>query len=225
MSRFLALLAGVALTGFSLVKLQQLTPPPQKDEEQLIELRFIPNGQHLNAVSLGYKNALADTLWFTAINYFGKHYRGDKDLRWLSHLCSLVVSLDPKAQHVYEFCGTMLSWELSQPNDAYRILSQGVTNIPNNWYLLYLRGFTALHFLKNTSAAKDDFIAATNLPNCPVFVARLAVSTAAQLESPDTTAAFLESLIMRTQDESAKRSLLQKKETLFRSNSGQLSKD
>lgn len=186
------------------------------DKEQLIELRYLPSGRNIKGICLGYRNVLADLLWFNTINYFGKHYSGDRDLRWLSHMCELVAELDPKAHHVYEFCGAMLAWEQGEPESAYKILSTGVKNLPDSWYMRYLRGFTALYFLKDQQLAKDDFVNATNIPGCPPFIARLAASTLTELEDPRVAVAFLNDMIERTTDEGAKHSLIQKRDSLLR---------
>ena len=122
-------------------------------------------------------------------------------------MCDLVTELDAKAIHVYEFCGTMLSWEYNNPDQAYKILTKGVNHHPTIWYMLYLRGFTALYFLKDYQAAQSDFVRAADLPDCPPFMARLAASTLTQLEDPRLAISFLDERIARTADQSVRKLL------------------
>lgn len=215
MSKFITFLLFLFASVLCVDKLKQLSPTLISDSDQTIELRYLPNGENLKALSFGYRNTLADLLWFNAINYFGKHYRGDKNLKWLYHMCDLVATLDPKAHHVYEFCGTMLAWENASPEQAMKILTTGVNNLPNSWYLKYLRGFTALYFLKELEVAREDFISAAKIDGCPPFVARLAASTLSELEDPMIAVGFLDEMIARA-DDSAKKSLLDKRESIIK---------
>jgi hypothetical protein len=215
MIRLLAIAICVVLSHISSEKLMMLRTSI-RDEDQTFELRYLPSGANLKALSLGYTNVLGNVLWFNAINYFGKHYHGDRNLKWLYHMCDMVAELDPRAHHVYEFCGAMLAWENNTPEQAVQILTTGVRNIPESWYLLYLRGFTQLYFLNNKQGAKDDFIAATKIEGSPIFVARLAASTLNDLEDPMIAVGFLEEMISRASDESAKRSLVEKRDAILR---------
>src|SRR5204863_759985 len=70
-----------------------------KENSHYEEILYVPNGTGLRFMSFGYTNILANLLWFNTINYFGKHYRADRNYKWLGHMCGLVTELDPHAIH------------------------------------------------------------------------------------------------------------------------------
>lgn len=174
------------------------------------EVLYLPNGQALEVISLGYRHFLADVLWFNTVSYFGKHYKSDRDYAWLYHMCDLVTSLDPKARHVYQFASNMLSWEAKLPDKSVLILDKAVSNFPDDWFFYYLRGFNYMYFLKDFVAAKADFVMAARKPGAPVVAARLAAKLAIDQDNPDFVKQFLRDMINSTPDENARRALFQR---------------
>lgn len=169
------------------------------DLDQTREVLYLPNGDALRLLSLGYENALANLLWFNTINYFGKHYARSRDYRWLDHMCTLVLDLNPRASEVYEFCASMLAWEAGQPRQAVDILSRAILHLPQEWFFRYLRGFFQLHFLNDAERATVDFVEAAKLPNCHPVVQRLAARGLA-IHDPSTAIEFLALSLERAQD-------------------------
>jgi tetratricopeptide (TPR) repeat protein len=178
-----------------------------QDEQQLAESLYLPQAGAVAAASFGYKNALAHLLWFKTISYFGKEYRGSKNYRWLSHMCELVVGLSPRSEHVYRFCGTMLAWEGNQPELSIRILDKAVNQFPENWYFLYLRGFTFIYFLQNEERGNADIIAAAQKPGAHPIVMRLAAKKLSASHSPEAAISFLQGAIRMTEDRAARSAL------------------
>jgi tetratricopeptide (TPR) repeat protein len=165
------------------------------------EMLYLPNGKGLKFISFGYSNTLSHYLWFNSISYFGKHYKLDRNYKWLQHMCNLVVDLNPKAAHVYEFCGMMLAWEANQADSSIEILSKAIINFPDSWKFLYLRGMTELLFKKNNENAKNDFVLASRKANAHPFVKRLAAKELATGDNPETAIQFLLETIANTKDD------------------------
>jgi len=143
----LLLLFSALTTGsLSLAKLKPLSSSEldAQDQAQSREALYLPSGPGLELMSFGYQKALSHLFWFKSISYFAKHYRGDRNYVWLSHMCELVTRLDPAADYAYHFCGMMLAWEGNMPQQAIKILSTGIENFPSDWVLPYLRG-SSLH--------------------------------------------------------------------------------
>ena len=138
------------------------------------EALYIPNGNFLEFISLGYKNAFSDLLWFQTISYFGQHYKTDKSYLFLYHFCDLITSLNPKKKYVYEFGSTMLAWENHSPELSIKLLDKAILNFPEDWKLYFIRGFTKMFFLNQNEEAKKDFQLASQLPDCSNIVKRLA---------------------------------------------------
>ena len=168
---------------------------------------YLPRGEALQVISLGYTNILADILWFDTISYFGKHYATDKNFAWLFHMCDLITTLDPKAQHVYQFCSNMLSWETRRPDLALKILDKAISHFPDQWKYFYLRGFTKMFFMHDNGAAHEDFVRGARLPGAPAPLARLAAKKGLNLGSPAETVQFLKEMIHATTDPLERRAL------------------
>ncbi len=171
------------------------------------EVLYLPKGPALKALAFGADNVLSNILWFQTINYFGKHYKSDRDYQWLAHMCGLVVDLDPKARHVYDFCSMMLAWEAKDPEASIKFLDRGIAAEPDYWRYYYLRGMNKAIFLKAGTAAESDFVKASKAPEAPIFLARLATKTMAILGDPGSAVGFLKNLIAQSKDENEKAAL------------------
>ena len=174
--------------------------------EEYQEALYLPKGPALKVMSFGYQNVLSRLLWFNTNNYFGKHYRGDKNYKWLEHMCDLVTTLDPRAYKVYEFAALMLAWEANEPKKALKILTKGMNtpeleDDPWFWKLTYLRGFTYMYFLNDSVRAIEDFKVAATLPNAPASVASIAAKKLTfSVDDPATAIEFLEQMLETTTD-------------------------
>lgn len=201
-------LAGIfaAAAAFSLSKTSD-APALDANTLEEREVLYLPSGKALNLLSLGYKNVLADILWFKTINYFGRHFRSDQKYIWLGHMCDLVTDLDPRAPGIAEFCAAMLSWEAEDPARAVKILTKAIDSRPPEYFTLYLRGFTALHFLNDLESAKKDFVAASNFPDADITVKRLAASATVLSGDPRTAITLILDLLRRATDGAQKRAL------------------
>ena len=171
------------------------------------EAMLFPDGNALQAVAFGYKNFLSNILWFQTISYFGKHFKGDRNYKWLSHMCSVVFELDSRARHVPEFCSLMLAWEADDTDGALSFLDTAIKNDPEYWRYYYLRGITNILFKKDPKAAKDDFLKGSQTPNAPTFLAKIATKTLANLEDPATAISFLKGMVHRARDPNEKATL------------------
>lgn len=169
---------------------------------------YLPDVEAIKFISFGYRNAASHFMWFKTISYFGEHFSTDRDLRWLKHMCFLTLELDPQSRHAYQFCSNMLSWEADDPNGAVEILNKAVTNFPDEWLFLYLRGFTKHYFLKDNAGARDDFVASSHKNNAPSLVMRLAAKQLAQLNTPDAAIEFLSGMLATEKDKRAREALL-----------------
>lgn len=171
---------------------------------------YLPKARYIKLVTLGYNNFFSDILWFNTINYFGKEYLGTQDFRWMREMCQLVTTLDPQKLHVYEFCGSLLSWIAKTPGDSNQILASAIANHPQNWRFYYLRGFNYWYFLNKKQLAKRDFERAATLPDAPPFLASLASRLMVDLESPQVAIQFLSHMLRSTKDATVKKALTDK---------------
>lgn len=186
----LLLTISLIVTATSFLKVEGLVSAYGERDAAEKEVLYLPNGDGLEFLSLGYRNLLSDVLWFNTINYFGKHFKSDQDYQWLSHMCRLVTRLDPDAHYAFEFCSTMLGWEANMPEASIEILNTAIKHHPDNWLYYYLRGFNYFYFLNETEKAQEDFVRAAKYPEAPVVVERLAAKKIA-MSDPNTAIEFL----------------------------------
>lgn len=183
---------------------------------------YLPDITGLKLLSIGYNQALSHILWFRTINYFGKELRGTKNYQYLSHYLNLVITLNPKLEHVYEFGVMMLSWETNQPKDALKLLDKAIIEYPQSWYFRYLRGFTYLYFLNDPVNAKEDYKIAATLPDTPESIRNLASEDFGKISSKFSAMRMLRGLIATAPDLQTKNILEQKLIELMKSNSEKL---
>ncbi len=171
---------------------------------------YLPKASQVRLLTLGFNNLAADIGWFHTVNYFGKELQHTRDYRWLYEMCDLITSLDPKAEHYYEFCSTLLSWIAKNPEESNTILTKGIKANPELWRPRYLRGFNYWYFLEQNDLARQDLQAASLLPNAPTFLASLASRMMVQKNELENAIAFLKDLIQTSKSDSAKRALSDK---------------
>ena len=171
---------------------------------------YLPDVAYVRLVTFGYDTFASKLLWFSTVNYFGKEFTGTHDYRWLGHMCELVTTLDPKARHAVEFCGTLLSWIAKEPEKSEALLTRAIAQEPGYWRYRYLRGFNYWYFRDRLDLAKEDFLKASAIPGAPPFLASLASRLIAKDSGPTLARQFLEEMIANTTDPVAKKALLGK---------------
>lgn len=182
-----SLLAGVAAVSNRRLDLATLAAPQE-------EPVYLPKAEFLRPMALGWRNALADVLWFRTISYFGAHYRRDHTYPWLATMCDLVTDLDPRAEQVYRFAGVILPWEANQVDAGIHLLEKGVQQFPDSWLLRYHLGFLYFFFKDDQEKALAQLRTAVVLPGAHPSIARLAAVLARQQYGSETTLAFLDEL-------------------------------
>lgn len=185
----LALALLIAATAMSNRRLDR-TALALPDEEPI----YLPKAEYLRPMALGWRNVLADLLWFRTISYFGAHYRSDHTYPWLASMCDLVTDLDPRADHVYRFAGVILPWEANQVDAGIALLQKGLRQFPNDWMLHYHLGFHYYFFKNDLDAAIASLRDAMAQPGVHPSIARLAAVLAQHRYGPETTLAFLQEL-------------------------------
>ena len=171
---------------------------------------YLPDAEHVKLLTLGFNNFFSDLLWFNTINYFGKQFEGNKDYRWLGHMCDLVTQLDGNATHAFEFCGTLVSWEAKRFDETERLLTRAVELHPDSWRFLYLRGFNRWYFLNRQDLASEDFVHASKLPDAPAFLGSLASRMLAGQNNINMAIQLLQDLVKNSTDKKAKAALEEK---------------
>lgn len=168
----------VGLCAYSRTHLVATSPKIYGEAGHAEEVRYLPREEALQKISLEYANVLADVIWFSTINYFGKRFNADEDYRWLTNFCRSMVTLDPRAEYVYPFCGLTMAYEVQSPHAAIELFAKGIETFPDNWMFLYYRGIIKLNLLKDVPGARVDLQEASLKPGAPPSLPRLVVRLA-----------------------------------------------
>jgi hypothetical protein len=135
---------------------------------------YLPSGNFIGEVSLGYRQLAADLVWLSAVQYYGD-YRLDKhDLSYFEGLIDIVTTLDPHFVFAYIFGALVVSSDIGSTEDGVKILKKGMMHNPASWKLPFEIGF-----LYYVSAAQPDLAAryfdlASRIPGSPELADRFA---------------------------------------------------
>jgi tetratricopeptide (TPR) repeat protein len=179
-----------------------MNPSRQRLEEKLI---YIPSGQFIKTVSLGFHVVLADLLWTRAVLYFGEHFTTDRVYRWLYDILDAVTTLDPNNTLAYRFGGNLLSLEARDVEGSIALLEKGIRNNPDeDWRLYFSLGFNYFYYLEDYEKAAIYLERASRLPGHPGYLPRLTARMYAKGEKIDTAIEFLEEIYQQHDNERVK---------------------
>jgi len=161
---------------------------------------YLPSGDYLKPLSLGYHQVIADVLWIQTVNYFGSHFMTDKEYPWLYHMLSLIIDLDPRFDFPYYFGGIVLSMEADQKERANAILARGMEAYPEKWEYPFYIGFNHYYHEGNLAEAFPFIEKAAALPNAPAFVESLVGTLYLKTGKKETALRFFRKMYENTND-------------------------
>lgn len=176
---------------------------------------YLPKGDHLKPLALGYDQVLADLLWIQTIDYFGDHYVSDQKYPWLYHMLTLIIDLDPRFDFPYYFGGIVLSLEASQREHANEILERGIQAYPEKWEYPFYIGFNHYYHEGNPETAIPYLERAAALPKAPEFITSMVGTLYAKTKSSDTALSFFREAYQNTRDENIRKKIAEKIEKLL----------
>jgi hypothetical protein len=171
------------------------------------ELLYLPSGNMLKIISLGFDEAMSDILYIRMINYFGTHLMTDRTYTWLYHMADLVTTLDPYFRFPYIFAGLVLNLEGHQFENARKILTKGMKVFPGDWYFPFVLGL-------NYFFGSADFETAASLLDKsytlggPKYLHGFAVKLRAKGKTRQTSLEFLYFLYDRFHDKNMKKLII-----------------
>ncbi len=138
--RGLATLVLAAMVGFSLQALDARQRAAGGSERL-----YFPSGQFLVESSLGFREAMADWLWFRFVQYYGAFKAGENDLRYLDLLIDSITRLDPRFTQAYHLASLIYWSDFGRVADSYDMLRRGILNNPDHAGLHFQVGF--MHYV------------------------------------------------------------------------------
>jgi hypothetical protein len=172
------------------------------------ELAYLPRGDYLKVVVLGYRRFAADLIWLKAVQHFGESKQTARGYQWAYHATDVVTDLDPQFAVAYQAAGTILGVWADRVEESIAILIKGMRQLPDVWQLPFYVGYDYYYVLHDGSKAAHYFRMASILPGAPAYLPKLAARMTVENGDPDAAIEFLERLYQQTQDERLREGLL-----------------
>ncbi len=118
---------------------------------------YFPSGRFLREASLGFREAVADYLWFRFIQYYGAFAKGHNDMRYFDLLVDSITRLDPRFIEAYHFASLVAWSDLGSFPKSLDLLKRGILNNPDAAKLPFQVGFTYYVFYKDYPRASFWF--------------------------------------------------------------------
>lgn len=159
-----------------------------------LEVMYMPSGRFIEQVSLGYRNLVADILWFRTIQYYGSYRMGKSDLALFEHLVEVITDLDPQFSFAYLFGALIIAEDLGYFKEGIKFLEKGINNNPDDWWLVFEMGFLYYVNARDYNASERYFRLASTIPGADEITRRFAAFVAAKAGHTETSISMWEDL-------------------------------
>ena len=140
----------------------------------LHETLYLPSGKFVKELSLGYREIVADIVWFSAIQYYGDFRQGNHNLAYFQGLIDIVTALDPHFIFAYIFGAIVVSEDGGDFTAGIDILRRGIANNPRSWRLPFELGFLSYVNRYDYDLAARYFDLSSRMPAAPDRAKRFA---------------------------------------------------
>ena len=160
--------ACVAAAGVSSSRLESMS-----HREGSATVLYLPSGQYLKVVSLGFPELLADAIYLWSIQYYGNYDKADRYV-FLEHVYNGVIAeLDPHYIDPYLVGSMIMGMEAGDHEMALRLLDKGARANPEEWILPFEAGFICFDSLGDYERAAGYFERAMAIPGAPPATRRI----------------------------------------------------
>jgi hypothetical protein len=180
-------------------------------------LTYLPSNDQIKPFLLGYETSFANYLWIRTVLYFGHHYMGDHNFRWLDNMVDIISKLNPYFYPVYEFSGLMLP-EITGNIDLARImLERGIFYLGDKkWNPAFYLGMIYYKYYNDKVTAAKYFTIALNAKNAPAEkLIPLANSFLVKAENKDQSLAMAAFLYETSENPEVKKYLAENFKKLY----------
>jgi len=145
------------------------------------DLLYFNSPDAVKKMALGYDSFLAHLYWIRTIQYYGRRDEAAKRIiryKNLARLLDITTTLNPDLIDAYRsgcyFLAEPDPLGAGQPQEAIRLLDKGIRAHPQEWRMLYDKGFMYYWFLTDFKTAGEVWYSAARLPQAPPWIEGLA---------------------------------------------------
>lgn len=220
----IALLATSAVALHGRLLERRAAFPPDRDT------LYLPEPQHLQRMSTGYREALADLIWVRALIFAGEsfgHANGD----WVERYVDSIGELAPTFRRPYLWGGVTAIYSGSRTVErpavdrAARIYRKGLSRFPEDHKLLYHFGMLLAHQVSSTPGYSDPerekmadegarLIRRAAAFGADPLVRQYAATLVTDFATEELAIQFLEAQLLETEDEDYSRLIRRKLDDL-----------
>ena len=188
-----------------------------------VDVLYVPPPAHLQVMSLGYKEALADLLWIRALIFSGARI-GETDIGAVSRYVDAITGLAPRFHRIYVWGGVTPVYGggavVTRPmvDQSIATYRRGLEHFPESHQILYPLGMMLTHQVSSTpgySEEEKEALAAEGIEyirraaafGADPLVRQYAATLVADHGTEELARQFLESELAQADDEGFRRML------------------
>jgi len=172
------------VAGFLLVRVQQRLDATLGDYRTKEQLLYLPSGEWVKRLSLGYDGLMACIYWTRAVQHFGRQRLGEKEYKLLYSLLDITTTLDPQLILAYRFGAIFLTEKPpggpGRPDQGVTLLEKGIRQNPDYWRLWYDLGFVYYRGLQDYQRAAAAFYKGAEHPDAAHWMRVMAAKVEAE---------------------------------------------
>ncbi|MEZ4333514.1 MAG: hypothetical protein R3F35_17290 [Myxococcota bacterium] len=162
---------------------------------------FVPDPDHVRALTLGYDAIAADYQWLRAVQVVGGAAEVDATRAdHLGRLVDVVTTLNPHVDHPYRFAAIWLTHDETQVREGVRLLRRATRYHPEDWRNHFYLGFAQFFYLGEFELAAESLERAMVREGAPPYLPRLVARLKAQSRDIDVAEIFLREMLRNTVD-------------------------
>lgn len=171
------------------------------------ELSYLPKGEYLKLVVLGYRQLAADLIWLKAVQHLGEKHQTRAGYLSAYHAVDVLTDVDPTFVFAYQAAGTVLGVWAGLPRESIALLTKGMRHHPEAWQLPFYVGYDYFYELHDPVMAARYFRMASLLRGAPDYLPKLAARMTVEVGDPQAALEFLQRLYQQTEDEQVRQGL------------------
>jgi hypothetical protein len=195
------------------------------------DVLYLPPPEHLQVMSLGYKEALADLVWIRAVIFAGDKV-GGQNFVWIEYYLEAIFQLAPTFRRPYAWGGISSIYSGKDPDresvdNAISLYRRGLTHFPEDHEMLFALGMLLTRDVSSLPGeyTEEEQIAAAAEGRtlirksasfgAPPLVRQLAATLVSEDASDQLAIQFLETQMLMAEDDGYKRLLRRKLKRLI----------